>query len=96
MTKETTVQLIIGSDIAEKLAKNEALAIRDSISKLRKESLVTIPLVHITDEIEIQKAEYEIRIGKDTVLKCFSDSTNESDMINKIVKDLEYCCKIYN
>ena len=94
MNKEKQITLIIGEKIADKITKQEAVALKNSIKKLREESSCTIPPIHITDEIKIAGFNYEIKIDNDKKLvKNVNEDIKEKDLIKLIVDDIELICK---
>ena len=89
------LELIIGKNLADVLVDNEASYLIENIRKLRKESKHPIPLVHITDEIEINENSYEIRDFDKTTLKQVTPKNKELCNLTKdIIKNLSEICEV--
>ena len=89
------LELIIGKNLADVLVDNEASYLIENIRKLREESKHPIPLVYITDEIEINENSYEIRDFDKTTLKQVTPKNKELCNLTKdIIKNLSKICKV--
>ena len=89
------LELIIGKNLADVLVDKEASYLIENIRKLRKENKHPIPLVHITDEIEINENSYEIRDFDKTTLKQVTPKNKELCNLTKdIIKNLSEICEV--
>ena len=87
------LELIIGEDLSDVLTKNDATVLTRRIKKLRKECEYVIPLVHITDEIKIDKNSYEIRVSDKLILKkVVPENKDYNLLIDDIIANLDKVC----
>lgn len=95
MSEEMKITVIVGEKIAQKVTAQEAYELIKGIKQLRKESPLTIPPIHITDETRTG-TDYEIRIENKTVLaKNTIENTNYADLVKMIRYDINEVCKRY-
>ena len=88
------LKLIIGEDLADVLAKDDAAILTSRIRNLRKEREYVIPLVHITDEIKTDKNSYEIRISDKLIIKQEVPENKDCNLlIDEIILNLDKVCK---
>lgn len=87
------LELIIGEDLSDVLTKNDATVLTSRIKKLRKKCEYVIPLVHITDEIKIDKNSYEIRVSDKLILKkVVPENKDYNLLIDEIIANLDKVC----
>lgn len=88
------LKLIIGEDLSDMLAKDDAAILTNRIKNLRKECEYVIPSVHITDEIKTDKNSYEIRISDKLMLKQKVSKDKDFNLvIDEIIANLDKVCK---
>ena len=91
--ENSQLELIVGENLAKLLTQDNCNYLINKIKKLREEKN-SLPLIHITDEIKIDKNSYEIRNFGKTILKETIPTNQEYCILSeKIIMNLNI---IYN
>ena len=91
--QDNQLELVIGENLAATLTKNKAERLVKGIKELRSKKEYAVPLVHITDEIKIDKNSYEIRRFNELILKKTPQEKEENLLIKEIIKNIDAICK---